>query len=133
MRMAMALAIVAVLVACSGPASPTPDLVATQIAVEDAAHATMTARIPTATDTPLPAATPTATPKLVTLDGTENGEVVVPEINIWDSYNPRNRVVAVGKHGEQVQLIRRSGNGVLIQLADGTRGWVTYWFIKELK
>jgi len=62
MRTAMALAIVAVLVACGGPASPTPDLVATQIAVEDAARATMTARVPTATDTPLPTATPTPSP-----------------------------------------------------------------------
>ena len=50
------------LAACSGEPSPTPDLVATQIAVEDAAHATMTARVPTATNTPEPTSTATATP-----------------------------------------------------------------------
>jgi len=56
------------LVGCGGPATQSPDLVATQIAVEEAAHATMTARAPTvsptprATDTPEPTSTPTATP-----------------------------------------------------------------------
>lgn len=38
--------------ACGGPATAAPDAVATQIAVEEAAHATMTARAPTATDIP---------------------------------------------------------------------------------
>lgn len=54
---------VGVLVGCGGAPSPTPDLVGTQIAVEEAAHATMTARAPTATDTPAPTNTfaPTAT------------------------------------------------------------------------
>ena len=34
------------LIGCGGEPTPTPDLVATQIAVEEAAHATMTARAP---------------------------------------------------------------------------------------
>ena len=34
---------------------------------------------------------------------------------------------------ERVEMLGRSGDGVEIQTADGTRGWVTYWFIKELK
>jgi hypothetical protein len=50
------------LAACGGEPTLTPDLVATQIAVEDAAHATMTARIPTATSTPEPTPLPTITP-----------------------------------------------------------------------
>ena len=49
------------LVACTADPTPTPDLVATQIAVEMAAHATMTAKAPTATNTPSPTDTPTAT------------------------------------------------------------------------
>lgn len=53
------------LAGCGGVPAPTPDAVATQIAVEEAAHATMTARAPTATylptDTPVPTATSTAT------------------------------------------------------------------------
>jgi endonuclease YncB( thermonuclease family) len=70
------LAVSMLVVSCGGEPTPTPDLVATQIAVEKAAHATMTAEVlaaaetlpPTstveATDTPTPEPTPTpeATP-----------------------------------------------------------------------
>jgi hypothetical protein len=49
------------LAACGGEPTPTPDAVATQIAVEKAAHATMTAEAPTVTKTSLPTHTPTAT------------------------------------------------------------------------
>jgi hypothetical protein len=63
--------LVFVLVGCGAEPTPAPDLVATQIAVEEAAHATMTARAPTAsealgpTDTPAPTETPepSKTPK----------------------------------------------------------------------
>ena len=48
-------------VACGAEPTPTPDLVATQVVVEMAAHATMTARAPTVTDAPAPTSTPTAT------------------------------------------------------------------------
>jgi WD40 repeat protein len=51
-----------VLAGCGAPPTPTPDLVATQIAVEEAAHATMTARVPTATNTAQPTDTLTPTP-----------------------------------------------------------------------
>ena len=58
----LVLALVALtLVACGAEPTPTPDLVATQIAVEKAAHATMTAAAPTVTDSPTP--THTSTPK----------------------------------------------------------------------
>ena len=70
----------------------------------------------------------------VTLDGTENGELVVQEINVWKDYDNRSAgIVGVGKHGQQVKLIRRSGDGVKIELPNGTQGWVTYYFIKEYK
>lgn len=49
------------LAACGHQPTPTADLVATQIAVEMAAHATMTAMAPTATNTPVPTDTPTPT------------------------------------------------------------------------
>jgi hypothetical protein len=70
----------------------------------------------------------------VTLDGTENGELVVPEINVWKDYDNRGAgIVGVGKHGQQVKLIRRSGDGAKIELPNGAQGWVTYYFIKEYK
>lgn len=77
MKLRLVLAVVLwFLVACGGEPTPTPDLVATQIAVEKAAHATMTAEVsttiapdtssptpamPTATATPPATSTPTAT------------------------------------------------------------------------
>jgi hypothetical protein len=56
--------VLCLLAACGGEPTPTPDLVATQIAVEIAARATMTAWTPTATSTPEPTETvaPTDTP-----------------------------------------------------------------------
>jgi hypothetical protein len=54
------------LVGCGGQPTPAPNLVATQVAVEKAAAATLTAEVPTATSTPMatdmPSATPTQTP-----------------------------------------------------------------------
>jgi hypothetical protein len=49
------------LVACGAEPTPTPDLVATQVAVEKAAAATLTAEAPTVTNAPEPTSTPTAT------------------------------------------------------------------------
>jgi hypothetical protein len=53
--------VLCLIVGCGAEPTPTPDLVATQIAVEKAAHATMTAEAPTATWTPTATETPTAT------------------------------------------------------------------------
>ena len=62
MKKCLSLALILYLVAaCGDEPSPTPDLVATQIAVEVAALATMTAWTPTATSTPEPTDTPTPT------------------------------------------------------------------------
>jgi hypothetical protein len=70
----------------------------------------------------------------VTLDGTENGQVMVRTINLWKDYNNRSRgTVGSARHGERVKLIRESGEGVLVETSSGTRGWVTYYFVKELK
>jgi hypothetical protein len=57
----MLILILALLGACGAEATPTPDAIATQIAVEKAAHATMTAEVPTSTSTPLSTRTPKAT------------------------------------------------------------------------
>ena len=82
-------------------------------------------------------ATPTPRPTRIvwlTLDGTENGELVVSEINVWKDYDNRGAgIVGVGRHGQQVKLVRRSGDGVKIELPSGAQGWVTYYFIKEYK
>lgn len=63
MRNILALVLATCLLAgCGAEPTPTPDVVATQIAVEKAAHATMTAEAPTATNTPSPTSTDTPSP-----------------------------------------------------------------------
>jgi hypothetical protein len=61
-----------VLTACGGEPTPTPDAVATQIAVEEIAHATMTAQAPTPSPVPTRTHTPAnaavATPEPVDYD-----------------------------------------------------------------
>ena len=52
----------ALLAGCAMPFAPTPDPVATQVAIEEAAAATLTARAPTPTASPTPTATPSPTP-----------------------------------------------------------------------
>ncbi|NIQ88672.1 MAG: hypothetical protein GWN93_06155 [Deltaproteobacteria bacterium] len=94
-----------------------------------------------AEEPPLPVievtATPTPKPTRIvwlTLDGTENGELVLTEINVWKDHENRGAgIVGVGRHGQQVKLVRRSGDGVKIELPSRAQGWVTYYFIKEYK
>lgn len=76
--------------------------------------------------------TPTQT---ATLDGYDSASgTTLQTINIWRNYTDRNQGLAgKGTHGEAVQLIRREGDGVLIQTSAGVRGWVNYRFIRELK
>ena len=54
-------------------------------------------------------------------------------IYVWRDLNNRSAgFVGQITDGMSVQLIRRVGDGVLIQLPDGTRGWVNVTFIAEL-
>lgn len=70
----------------------------------------------------------------VTLDGYDSGELVTPVINLWKDYDNRAAGVAgKAKHGQKVEMIERKGDGVLIETDSGVKGWVTYYFIKELK
>ena len=63
-KIAFLVLIVWLIAGCGAAPTPTPDLVATQVAVMEAAAATLTAAAPTAapTLTPAPTATPTSTP-----------------------------------------------------------------------
>ncbi|MFN2289859.1 MAG: hypothetical protein ACK2UC_01590 [Anaerolineae bacterium] len=74
--------------------------------------------------------------QFVHLDGYNpgTGNVEVRNINLWEDYNTRVGIAGVGHHGGRVKLIRRSGDGCLIQLSSGVQGWVTCeYFIKEYK
>jgi hypothetical protein len=54
-------------------------------------------------------------------------------IHVWRDLNNHD-AGAVGQitDGASVKLIRRVGDGALIELPDGTQGWVSVTFIAEL-
>ena len=76
---------------------------------------------------------------VVIFDGTEEGNVVCPFINIWKSYGDRSQGISgFVAHGAQGLLLKREGNRCKVQartLPDGelATGYVTYYFLKELK
>ena len=74
-------------------------------------------------------------PYTFTLDGYDKeAGVIVLKINLWKNYKDRFKgIVATVNHGEKVKVIKREGDGVLIKTAQGKEGWITYYFIKELK
>lgn len=71
--------------------------------------------------------------KYVTIDGRDVGGAIIDPINVWDNYTTRGAVVARLHHGDRVQMIGQSGDGVQIQTDAGVRGWLTNTFIRELK
>src|SRR5262245_32620823 len=57
----------------------------------------------------------------------------MPPIHVWRDLNNHSAgAVAQITDGASVKLIRRVGDGALIQLPDGTQGWVNVTFIAEL-
>ena len=74
--------------------------------------------------------------KAVTFDGMDidkSGEwLATPFINIWKRYNPRDEIVAQVAHGTTGTLLEVEGARCKVKV-DDTVGYVTYWFIKELK
>ena len=73
---------------------------------------------------------------MITFDGIDvdkDGEwLATPFINIWKRYNPRDEIVATVEHGSTGQLLETKGTVCKVQVGDVV-GYVTYWFIKELK
>jgi hypothetical protein len=68
----------------------------------------------------------------LTIDGYDRAsKSVIPRINLWNDYETRARVVGQVSDSEKVLLIKRVGDGVLVETHTGVRGWLTYWFIKE--
>lgn len=77
------------------------------------------------------------TPKVqtVTIDGYDpDSQTTINTINIWKNYEDRMAGIAAKvQHGDKVEMIERKGDGVRVRTANGTTGWLTYSFIKELK
>jgi ABC-type Fe3+-hydroxamate transport system substrate-binding protein len=125
--------VLALLSACGTSAE---DQRATQTAAIAASETRKADHFATQTAAPTATSVPTSTPATyLTLDGYDkDAGIIVTPINLWKDYNDRSAgIAAKGQHGERVKLIRRSGDGVQIELQSGEKGWVTYYFIKEYK
>lgn len=73
--------------------------------------------------------------RVVTINGHDavSGELIDP-VNVWKSYTDRSGGIVARLHdGDKVTMLQRVGQGVKIRTGDGTEGWVTYFFIKELE
>jgi hypothetical protein len=97
------------------------------------------------------------TPCEITFDGYDADDLVVERINIWQSMTPKHgtqrvpvfvygkrqrRGQAVDKtpvwvaHGSKGRLLKQDGLGARVEVkfkGKKVRGWLTFWFIKELK
>jgi uncharacterized protein YgiM (DUF1202 family) len=116
MRQILAILLVLVLMAACGPAAtPTPDLVATQVAVMEAAAATLTARAPAATLPPTATTTPSQTataPPSPTATATEAPAATQPPPTATPTLGPSVGAFAVvGVYSDDVLNVR-SGPGV---------------------
>ena len=56
----------------------------------------------------------------------------INHINIWDDYDGRNKSITKVYHKDKVKMLKRVGDGVLIETSDGKLGWLSYFFIKEI-
>ena len=73
----------------------------------------------------------------ITLDGYDGTELVVKRIAIWRDYEDRSRGMCCAvRHEHPGILLDRKGDACKIQvewMGKTYIGWVTFWFIKELK
>ena len=87
---------------------------------------------PIAKEKSKPAAT---TERIVHIDGYDpaTNDIINP-LSVWENYETRKFAFQIN-HGTEVMLVKRTpdGQGVYIRDKNGREGWITYWFIKELK
>jgi len=75
--------------------------------------------------------------QLVTFDGYDGADLVVKRINVWRDYEDRGKgAFCAVRHGHHAVLLERNGDGCRVRvdwMGRSYEGWVTYWFLKELK
>lgn len=73
----------------------------------------------------------------VTLDGFDGPDLVCPIINVWNDHAKRGKVITTAIHGSTATLLQRKGDACQVRIPRKGRkpktGWITYYFIKELK
>lgn len=81
---------------------------------------------------PAPRRAETPPSRIVTITGYDPAsQTDISPVNVWDDYETRSRVVGRVRTGTLVRFVQRVGDGVQIELENGTRGWVSAAFIKE--
>lgn len=78
-----------------------------------------------------------STEQILNIPGTIDGydpttNTTINPLNIWEDYQTRKFAGKVN-HKEKITVLKRDGDGVFIETKEGKKGWITYWFIKELK
>jgi len=81
----------------------------------------------------------------ITLDGYDGDNLACRKINVWYDHDDRTKkhpkkkkaIVATVKHRSTGTLLERNGDACKVRVLAGQRkfieGWVTFFFIKELK
>ena len=69
----------------------------------------------------------------VTIDGYEpSADTTYQKLNIWRTYEKRSYSGTVS-HGEEVKMLLRRDDLVLIKKSDETNGWIEERFVKEVE
>ena len=72
--------------------------------------------------------------KQITFDGYDGPDLVCPFINIWKDLDDRGEgIAAVVSHDDIGDLRWQQGEKCKVVTKDGTEGYVTFFFIRELK
>ena len=79
----------------------------------------------------------TSEEKQITFDGYDGADLVVKRIAIWRDYDDRAKgMYCAVRHEHPGILLERKGQACKVRvnwMGKEYTGWVTYWFIKELK
>ena len=73
----------------------------------------------------------------ITFDGYDGADLEVKRINVWRDYDNRGKgAFCAVRHGHPGILLERKGDACCVRtewMGRTYEGWVTYWFLKELK
>lgn len=73
----------------------------------------------------------------VTFDGYDGNQLACKRINVWRDYENRAKgAICTVRHGTPAELLERKGEACKVRVnweGRAQEGWVTFWFIAELK
>lgn len=123
-RSSVTLMVVALLlmVGCGGKPAATPDLVATEVAVQRAAAATLTAEAPAQADTEIPVVTPEPENTVMPMDTPSSAPSPIDTFQKWRSPQVVNAFQGAGLEAENPRTMTKDDYGMAPMTAvEGTR------------